>query len=327
MNHTSVDFYAYRSRESLAATQKALGAVFHGSSGKVTLTRRKSGWKGYERSYGICIGDMPVGLVAEGGDNQRGWSYVGISGQGCSWVNDWDRAQEATSACDGYDLKRVDIAYDTFDLAKGFDATLKAYRAGGFNTGGRNPKCEPMKPERWEDSAIIRIGNRERDKYYRGYEKGKQILGPQITAAIQSEREDFDPLPWLTHCTTTTQDGELVAANTLDWFRHELELKPKSNPLPEDLIDRRDQYFVGAYPYLNSVLEGVESQAFMVRRDAQPKLEANLAAEAIRRQWGPTLFTLLAAHKGDVGAVWDKIVGHKHSQALLEAGVMLVDHE
>lgn len=325
MNLTSVDFYAYRCREGTAATQKALGAIFSGAPGEISINRRKTGWKGYERSYNVSIGDMPVGLVAEGGENQRGWSYVGISGQGCNWVQDWDRAQEAASACDGYDLKRVDIAYDTFDVTKGFDAALVAYRAGGFNTGGRNPKCEPMKPERWEDSAIIRVGNRERDKYYRGYEKGKQILGPQIAAA--SQKEDFEPEQWVTHTTVVQRGGEIVAANTFDWFRHEVELKPKSRPLPEDLIDRRDQYFVGAYPYLSTVLEGVESQAFIARRDVQPKLELNLRLEAMRMQWGNTLFTALAAHSGDVGAVWEKIVGRKHSQSLLEAGVLLVDHD
>jgi len=325
VNFTSIDFYAYRCRESTGTTEKTIGAIFAGAPGEISISRRKMGWKGYERSYNVCIGSMPVGLVAEGGENQRGWSYVGISGQGCNWVHDWDRAQEAATACDGYDLKRVDIAYDTFDVTKGFDATLAAYRVGGFNTGGRNPKCEPMKPERWEDSAIIRVGNRERDKYYRGYEKGKQILGPQITAA--SQKEDFDPVQWATHSTVVQQGENLVVANTFDWFRHEVELKPKSRPLPEDLIDRRDQYFVGLYPYLNTLLEGVESQAFIARRDVQPKLELNLRLEAMRMQWGDTLFTALAAHNGDVGAVWEKIVGRKHSKTLLEAGVMLVDHE
>lgn len=325
MNRTSVDFYAYRCRETPGGIEKALGAVFAGAPGEITIQRRKTGWKGYERSYSACIGDMPVGLVAEGGDNQRGWSYIGITGQGCDWVQNWDRAQEVASTSEGYELKRVDIAYDTFDLAKGFDATLAAYRDGGFSTGGRPPKCEPMKPERWEDSAIIRIGNRERDKYYRGYEKGKQVLGPQITAA--SINDEFEPERWATHKTLMLQGGEPLYAKTLDWFRHEVELKPKTSPLPEDIIDRRDQYFVGCYPYLGTVLEGVESQAFMVRRDVHPKLSLNLALDCLRLQWGNTLFTALAAYNGDVGAVWEKIVGRKHARSLIEAGVLLVDHE
>lgn len=267
---------------------------------------------------------MPVGLIAEGGDNQRGWAYVGITGQGCDWVRDWDRAQEVAGNSDGYSLKRVDLAYDTFDVTKGFDAALASYRLGGFNTGGRPPKCEPMKPERWEDSAIIRVGNRERDKYYRGYEKGKELLGPRIAAA--AAKEDFDLAEFALHSTLILQGNEPVLARTMDWFRHEVEFKPVTRPLPEDLIDNRDQYFAGAYPYLATVCDGVEAQTFMARRDVHPKLSLDLALEAMRAQWGNTLFTALAAHGGDVGAVWEKIVGRKHSKALLEAGVMLVDH-
>ena len=78
--------------------------TFAGAPGQMSLVRRKSGWRGYERSYSILIEDMPVGLVAEGGENQRGWSYVGITGSGCNWVSDWDRAQEASSELEAYSL-------------------------------------------------------------------------------------------------------------------------------------------------------------------------------------------------------------------------------
>jgi hypothetical protein len=33
------------------------------------------------------------------------------------------------------------------------------------------------------------------------------------------------------------------------------------------------------------------------------------------------------AYQGDMTAVWDKVVGKTHSQALIEAGVLLVEHE
>lgn len=324
MNRTSVDFYAFRCKESPSAILSALQGIFSGSPSPVVLAPKKNGWKGYERSYEARIGDMPIGLVAEGGDNQRGWAYVGITGKGCDWVNDWDIAQEVATSTDGYQVKRVDIAFDTFDTGKGYDSTLLAYRNGGFTTGGRPPKCEPMKPERWEDSAIIRIGNRERDKYYRGYEKGKEQLGPQIAAA--SKREDFHIEDWLMHLMPVVENGHLVSKPVFDWFRHELELKPKSGALPEDVIDRRDQYFAGAYPYLGTVLDGVDAEAFVVRRNVGPQLSLKLSLEAIRRQWGNTLFTALHAHDGDISKVWEQIVGYKHSKSLLEQGVLLTEH-
>jgi len=33
------------------------------------------------------------------------------------------------------------------------------------------------------------------------------------------------------------------------------------------------------------------------------------------------------AYHGDMTAVWDKVIGDRHSQALLEAGVLLVEHD
>ena len=37
--------------------------------------------------------------------------------------------------------------------------------------------------------------------------------------------------------------------------------------------------------------------------------------------------TALHAYHGDITAVWEKILGDHHNHALLEAGVLLVDHE
>jgi hypothetical protein len=47
----------------------------------------------------------------------------------------------------------------------------------------------------------------------------------------------------------------------------------------------------------------------------------------IRRMYGTTLFTALAAYGGDVGAIWEKIVGKEHNQRLVDAGVLMFDHD
>jgi hypothetical protein len=46
----------------------------------------------------------------------------------------------------------------------------------------------------------------------------------------------------------------------------------------------------------------------------------------LKIQFGPTLFTALRAYHGDMTTVWDKIIGDHHSQSLVEAGVLLVEH-
>jgi hypothetical protein len=64
----------------------------------------------------------------------------------------------------------------------------------------------------------------------------------------------------------------------------------------------------------------------MRRPERAPQIDLATALENCRVQFGPTLFTALMAYHGDIGAVWDKVVGRTHNQNLLEAGVLLVDH-
>jgi hypothetical protein len=75
------------------------------------------------------------------------------------------------------------------------------------------------------------------------------------------------------------------------------------------------------------VLPNVEADILMRRPQRAPQTELAAALENCRIQFGPTLYTALMAHQGDMTAVWDRIIGDHHNQALLEAGVLLVDHE
>jgi DNA relaxase NicK len=323
MNHTKVDWWALRSQGTPEAHQVALGAAF---GEEVRAQRRKGGYMGYECSATLSVRDLDVGLVAWGGANQKGWTYTSITGAGCAWVRDWDRAQEAFDSCPGYEPRRVDVALDVFDGSSSFDATLQAYRAGGFSPpgSGRPPKCEPMKPERDQDSAIIRIGNRASNKFLRGYEKGKQLLAGALTSY---EEDDLSPDNWrLARVTVEDEHGEAVSVPMWDWWRLELELKPQTAALPEDVIDRRDQYFAGAYPYLGELLSDVDSQALVMPRERGPQLDLAMALETMRKQWGSTLYTALVAYEGDIGAVWSKVVGKQHNERLVKAGVLMVEH-
>lgn len=330
-NTTKIDFYSFRVRDNYEAILKALGATFASHPYEVSLKENKGGWKGYDVSYSLFLSDMKVGIVARGGESQKGWAYVGIDGTGCSWIDDWDRAQQASiDLCEGFDLKRVDIALDTYGDADAFKNTCKAYEEGLFSPPGcgRPPKSKVITSSRPEDGNTIYVGNRERDKFYRGYEKGKQMLGATVTAAMAKDPEAFDWSDWVTKTQPVLDaDGHVSLVGVWDWFRHEVEFKPKTQPLPDDLIDRRDQYFTGSFPYLAKVLEGVEPELLSLSR--QKKIRTDLAVSLfnIRRMWGKTLFTALAAYEGDIGAVWAKICADEHNEKLLAAGVLLVPHD
>jgi DNA relaxase NicK len=104
-------------------------------------------------------------------------------------------------------------------------------------------------------------------------------------------------------------------------------LKAVTTDIPWEVVERRDQYFAGAYPFCTDVLPNVEIDILKRRpeREAQTSLATSL--ENLKIQFGPTIFTALAAYQGDMTAVWDKIIGNHHNQSLVEAGVLLVEHD
>ncbi len=304
MTFTKIDWLGFRTKAEVPDTLKAIRGAFGASGDMLRLNRRRSGWMGYEQSADVCIQDMHVGLIAYGGESQKGWVSVNLSGSGCAWITDWDEANDSLTSLSNYENRRIDIALDTFKREVTHDKVMQAYSDGLFTTSGRPPKINQILPGDPKDGRTIYVGNRDQGKFLRAYEKGYEL--------VKGLRGDHD---------ITTIDGAPIE----DIYRLELELKPKNAPLPLDLIERRDQYFSGAYPYLGKVV-AVEPEIFKQSRETAPKLDMEAALSQLRYQYGSTLFTALVAHGGDIGAVWDKIVGTKHNEALIAKGVLLVEH-
>jgi DNA relaxase NicK len=118
-------------------------------------------------------------------------------------------------------------------------------------------------------------------------------------------------------------DNKLVQ----DIYRCEVEFKATGTDIPWEVIERRDQYFAGAYPFCADILPGVEADILMRRPQRDPQIDLMAALDNCRIQFGPTLYTAMMAYQGDITAIWDKVVGDHHNRTLLEAGVLLVDHE
>jgi DNA relaxase NicK len=304
MNRTKVDWLSLRFREDDATPHlvPVLRSVFGSLGPLLNLSPRIHGWQGYRHSSDVRVGDSQCGLLAYGGEHQRGWAHLSLSGQGCAYVQDWDCAQDALATLPGMDLRRVDLALDTAGREVTHEAVIEAYRRGEFTTHGRPPKCQRIESERPEDGRTVYIGARGNDVFFRGYEKGLQLAAG----------------------TTWTHIDDVPIE---DMYRLEVELKAKSRPLPQDVIDQRDQYFAGCYPYLRHVLRDVEPQIMLRDRHFTAKLELERALEHIRYQHGRTLFTALTVKHGDIGDVWSRIVGREHSKRLLDAGVLLLAEE
>lgn len=340
LQKTNVDWFGFRSKDTPDVQLEALKEAFpeHLS---LSLTRRKSGVRSFDESYDLWLTDQRrnpktdcqrIGQVATGGEAVRGWTMTSVTGDGCAWVGDWSKTMDAcTSELVSFGLKRVDIALDRFDGSHWHEVDA-AWAAGEFCPpgGGRKPKAKPIDSRRPEDGRTYYVGSRESAKFYRGYEKGMQILGPQIISAMASNPEaQIEDLLFANKVRVVTDDDgakTLECFELRDWWRDEVEFKPVNQPLPLDLVENRDQYFSGSFPYLAGVLPTVDPQPLITRRERMPQFELSKALEVVRLQYGNTLFTAIHAYGGDIGAVWEKIVGKQHSKALVAAGVLMVDH-
>ena len=339
---TTIDWFGFRTKDTPDVITASLSDCFSDRY-RVSALPRKAGWRSFERSYDLMLTDRlgdpetacaRVGMIMSGGEAVKGWTLTSIDGSGCAWVDDWSRAMDVcTETLKTFDLKRVDIALDRYDGSH-FDDVDLAWSAGEFCPpgGGKKPKAKPIASRRPEDGQTYYVGSRESAKFYRGYEKGLQILGPMLTAAHDRDESGDSALDiYLTQEARIVHNevGEKVAqlVRVRDWWRDEVEFKPVNQPLPLDLVENRDQYFAGAFPYLAKVLPTVDAQMLCTRRDRMPQVDLAKALEVIKIQYGSTIKTALAAFGGDIGLLVSKIVGHKHNKALIDAGVLLVDHE
>lgn len=300
---TAPDWLRFRTR---AAPEKVIGALspMLGEYGRfLSLGRPQRGILGFQHAQPIMCGSMSIGRVDHGGESQRGWFRWDIPGQGCQWVQNWDAVDELAELPDT-ELRRTDIALTTWHGEVTHARVVQAHADGKFITNGRPPKMRQIVSSDPKDGRTCEIGVRERaTKFGRFYEKG-------LKWAAESSLE------------VLTIDGSPVE----NIYRSEIEYKAqKEVPLTWDLIARRDEYFAGSYPFCAEILPGVEAEILRGRPEARVARTLASALHNVKVQFGATLFTALHVYDGDYLAVWDQIVGDRHSEPLVEAGVLMVD--
>jgi DNA relaxase NicK len=258
---------------------------------------------GFQQASEIVIGDMPLVRLDFGGESQRGWVRTQLSGKACEWVQDWDAVESVEQLPDAQ-VRRLDIALTTWDGEIKHEHIVQGHASGRFLTGGRPPDLQQITSTNDRAGRTCYVGKRTSDKFFRAYEKGFEMVGKR-------------------GLNVTHIDGHAIE----DIYRCELELKAENTSIGWDVIERRDQYFAGAYPFCADVLPGIEADILMRRKERAPQTDLAVALENCRIQFGPTLYTALRAYDGDMTAVWDKVIGNHHAEALVQAGVLLVDHE
>lgn len=305
---TTVDWFRFRTMTEPRDVLHAIKPMFGELGQSLNLQHLPRGILGFQQGAQICVAQMPVGRIDFGGESQKGWVRVDISGKGCEWVQDWGevhRVEELPSA----QIRRLDIALTTWNGEMSHEQVVQAHTAGRFVTRGRPPRLQQITSSDPRQGRTCYIGQREQsDKFMRCYEKGFELANKYEVKA-----------PGL----ITHLDGSAVE----DIYRCEVELKAQSTDIPWEVIERRDQYFAGAYPFCADILPNVEADILKRRPERECQLSLAAALENCRKQYGPTIFTALKAYHGDMTAVWDKIISDHDNLALLEAGVLLVEHE
>lgn len=300
---TTIDWLTFRTKAEPIQALEALKPMYGIAAGLLNLKSLQRGAMGFQQAAAVLLGDMPVARIDYGGESQRGWSRVAMGGKGCEWVQDW-AAMQSIEELPASEIRRLDIALTTWSGQVSHDSVVLAHSLGKFGTGGRNPDLQQITSSNPIAGKTCYIGNRKSDRYLRAYEKGYEM-----NAKAGGN---------LTHI-----DGHPIE----DIYRTELELKASATDLPWSLIERRDEYFAGAYPFCAELLPGVDADVLQRRPDREPQTDLAVALANIKTQYGATLFTALHAYGGDMTTVWDKVIGTEHSKPLLEAGVLLVAHD
>jgi phage replication initiation protein len=223
--------------------------------------------------YSARIGDG-AGVIAWGGDSQRGRVYFSLMGLGCSMIKDWTLLAlwlEQNKAV----IKRADVAYDDFDgSVVNIAWAVDQYKADGFNAGGRKPVHtlfgDWLEGDASTKGRTLGVGNRDSGKYARIYEKGKQL-------------------------------GE----GTSPWTRVEVEWRAQDRYIPYDILTRPGHYLAGAYPCL-AFLSEEQSTIKTISKAVQ--IAYDTAVENAKRHCGKIVNLMLDVLGGDYAGVVGSLI-------------------
>lgn len=226
--------------------------------------QRQGGWQGYETR--VDLGGF--GLLAYGGEHQRGTAHLELNAHGCARIQDWHAVQVWCEAY-GVRITRVDLAHDDFSGECVNIAQARAWLDDGqFTTGGRTPSARLIDDLGSNKGKTLYVGQRQNGKLCRVYEKGKQLGDPESR-----------------------------------WCRVEIELRGKSREIPHDVLVRAGDYLAGAYPCLAHLSQRQDKVRTLAKAS---EISYARMVDCVRTQYGPALNVMLRVESGDPFAVLEQ---------------------
>lgn len=304
---TTIDWLAFRCQNSPWAILEALVPVWGTAGDLVTLQTGLKGKDGWLRAAQLVLaGDIVLGRIDYGGDSQRGWVRVNLSGAGCEWVQDWDAVVNLQNQLTGATIKRLDIALTTNNGEVTDQRILEAHQAGQFTCGGRPPVMTHIGSTDPRAGRTRYIGSRKSHKFLRCYEKGFELL---------------KDLPRSIRDSVTEIHGHRVE----DMYRVELELKDVDKLIPWEAIKGRDSIFASSYPFCAELLPSLPVWRMANLPDFKARASIEAAADNCRRSYGRALRALLMVNGGDKAATLDMVLLEQPADRLVESGALTID--
>jgi len=225
--------------------------------GLQSVEDRGRGMFGYRAS--VDLGGY--GLVAHGGEAQRGTVLVSINGEGCRRIADFGRVRRWAESL-GARITRLDIAADDFESDfVDVPGAVEAWRRGEFTNGGRPPKARRIDDFGSGEGCTFYVGARSSGKLCRVYDKGKQL-------------------------------GDAESK----WTRAEVELHAKDRVIPWDAVTEPVRYLAGSFPFF-AVLSLAAERIRTIKRATEISIEA--VAAWVKLAAGKSLNVLLDHMDGD----------------------------
>ncbi|AWB68463.1 hypothetical protein C2869_19550 [Saccharobesus litoralis] len=186
-----------------------------------------------------------------------------LSGNGCSYVNTSEYyflPLVSISKTIRTEIRRIDIAVDSFSKTHGLRFAQQAYSRGDFSpSSGIKPKKRVYSTP---SGKSVVIGSRHSNKQIICYEKGRQL-------GFSKETDEYKL-----------------------WVRFEVKLRSRQGAtIPLDAILQPDEFFVGAYPKANrKLITGVQPRS--IKREVLKTVDKNLTQKLqyARHQVGKTIY-------------------------------------
>lgn len=239
---------------------------------RLVLKPTGKGWFGYKERHTITHADHDgdLGLIAHGGNSQRGTASIQLNAQACSLIADW---QGLKVWCEEFASKitRIDLAHDDMTgKVLTINQSLQWLKDGLFSNNGTREGTTAVKGTLIDDlgsgdGKTLYIGKRSSGKLLRIYEKGKQL-------------------------------GDVASP----WVRAEVELKDQDRIIPWDVLINPSQYLAATYPCL-SYLSAIQYKIKTISNSVSISLEA--AVHHLRHMGGMLINVMMQQHGGDAFAV------------------------